>query len=106
VALFTDLGDANYLDYAIRHREVIRQFGRFPHRNAILGRVSTPAEIDVSLSTRIKILTWPVAEQMIRHRKSGFASRCGPAYGTPNCPRLAPILLWSVFAGKGICDCR
>ncbi|WP_428429869.1 DUF924 family protein [Pararhizobium sp.] len=45
VALFTDLGDANYLDYAIRHREVIHQFGRFPHRNAILGRVSTPAEI-------------------------------------------------------------
>lgn len=45
VALFTDLGDANYLDYAIRHREVIRQFGRFPHRNAILGRVSTPAEV-------------------------------------------------------------
>jgi uncharacterized protein (DUF924 family) len=46
VALFTDLGDANYLDYAIRHREVIRKFGRFPHRNAILGRVSTPAEVE------------------------------------------------------------
>lgn len=45
VALFTDLGDANYLDYAIRHREVIRRFGRFPHRNAILGRVSTPEEV-------------------------------------------------------------
>lgn len=45
VALFTDLGDGYYLDYAIRHCEVIRQFGRFPHRNAILGRVSTPAEV-------------------------------------------------------------
>ena len=44
VKLFTELGDADYLDYAIRHREVIEQFGRFPHRNAILGRVSTPAE--------------------------------------------------------------
>lgn len=32
------------LDYARRHREVIRRFGRFPHRNAILGRVTTPAE--------------------------------------------------------------
>ncbi len=28
-----------------RHRDVIRRFGRFPHRNAILGRVSTPEEI-------------------------------------------------------------
>jgi len=45
VALFTDLGDANYLDYAIRHREIVLRFGRFPHRNAILGRVSTPAEV-------------------------------------------------------------
>jgi len=35
---------ANTLDYAIKHREVIEQFGRFPHRNAILGRESTPAE--------------------------------------------------------------
>jgi uncharacterized protein (DUF924 family) len=33
------------LDYARRHGEVIRRFGRFPHRNAILGRESTAAEI-------------------------------------------------------------
>lgn len=33
------------LDYAIRHRDVIEQFGRFPHRNEILNRPSTPAEI-------------------------------------------------------------
>ncbi len=33
------------LDYAIRHRAVIERFGRFPHRNEILGRQSTPAEI-------------------------------------------------------------
>lgn len=45
VKLFTALGDANYLDYAIRHREVIERFGRFPHRNAILARTSTPAEV-------------------------------------------------------------
>ena len=32
------------LDYAHKHREVIQQFGRFPHRNAALGRTSTPAE--------------------------------------------------------------
>lgn len=35
---------AGYLDYAERHRAVILRFGRFPHRNAILGRVDTPEE--------------------------------------------------------------
>jgi uncharacterized protein (DUF924 family) len=31
-------------EWAEKHRVVIRRFGRFPHRNAVLGRVSTPAE--------------------------------------------------------------
>jgi len=35
---------AGFVDYAVRHREVIARFGRFPHRNAILGRESTPEE--------------------------------------------------------------
>jgi uncharacterized protein (DUF924 family) len=34
-----------YLDYAIRHRQIIQRFGRFPHRNKILGRESTPEEL-------------------------------------------------------------
>jgi uncharacterized protein (DUF924 family) len=34
------------LDYAIRHRDVIARFGRFPHRNALLGRASSSAEIE------------------------------------------------------------
>jgi len=34
------------LDYAYRHRDVIAQFGRFPHRNESLGRPSTAAEVD------------------------------------------------------------
>lgn len=33
------------IDYAWRHWHVIRRFGRFPHRNAVLGRESTPAEL-------------------------------------------------------------
>jgi len=45
VALFRALGDADYLDYALRHKDVIERFGRFPHRNAILGRPSTAAEL-------------------------------------------------------------
>lgn len=36
---------ANTLDYAIRHQQVIDRFGRFPHRNALLGRTSTPEEL-------------------------------------------------------------
>lgn len=36
----------SFLDYARRHREVIARFGRFPHRNAALGRTSTPAELN------------------------------------------------------------
>ena len=41
-----DEGFRSGLDYAKRHREVIERFGRFPHRNEILGRQSTPAEVD------------------------------------------------------------
>lgn len=36
---------ASALDYARRHEAVVRRFGRFPHRNAILGRESTPEEV-------------------------------------------------------------
>jgi uncharacterized protein (DUF924 family) len=36
----------SFLDYARQHRDVILRFGRFPHRNAALGRDSTPAELD------------------------------------------------------------
>lgn len=35
-----------FLDYARRHRDVVARFGRFPHRNAILGRPSTPDEVE------------------------------------------------------------
>lgn len=44
VALFTALGDPVTLDYAVRHRDIIDRFGRFPHRNAVLGRASTSEE--------------------------------------------------------------
>jgi len=40
---FRQMADS-YLDYAERHRTVIRRFGRYPHRNQILGRLSTPEE--------------------------------------------------------------
>lgn len=36
----------NTVDYAERHRAIVRRFGRFPHRNTLLGRTSTPEEIE------------------------------------------------------------
>jgi len=44
VALFGALGDAETTRYAELHRDIVDRFGRFPHRNAILGRASTPEE--------------------------------------------------------------
>jgi uncharacterized protein (DUF924 family) len=44
VALFKAVGDADGLKWAALHADIIRRFGRFPHRNAVLGRVSTPEE--------------------------------------------------------------
>jgi uncharacterized protein (DUF924 family) len=38
--------DEEQLRYALRHRDIIRRFGRFPHRNAILGRASSAEEIE------------------------------------------------------------
>ena len=45
VLLFTRLGEAEQLGYAKKHRDVIARFGRFPHRNAMLGRAPRPDEI-------------------------------------------------------------
>ncbi len=49
LALFGELaretGDDTLLDWARRHADVIFRFGRYPHRNAILGRASTPEEV-------------------------------------------------------------
>ena len=36
----------SYVEFAEKHRDLIRRFGRFPHRNADLGRASTPEEIE------------------------------------------------------------
>jgi len=46
VALYEQDGLQDNLSFARHHREIVRRFGRFPHRNAILGRASTPAELE------------------------------------------------------------
>ena len=46
VELYAALGDGEGLRYARLHREIVDRFGRFPHRNAVLGRPSTPDEVE------------------------------------------------------------
>jgi uncharacterized protein (DUF924 family) len=43
--LVTALGDDHFLGYARKHHDIIARFGRFPHRNAILGRSPRPEEV-------------------------------------------------------------
>ena len=45
IDIYERYADRDTLEYAKQHRDVITRFGRFPHRNAVLGRESTPEEI-------------------------------------------------------------
>ena len=45
LALFAQPGMENNLDFERRHMAIIDRFGRYPHRNAVLGRTSTPEEL-------------------------------------------------------------
>jgi uncharacterized protein (DUF924 family) len=44
IALYKAAGDADGVKWAEIHADIIRRFGRFPHRNAVLGRMTTPEE--------------------------------------------------------------
>jgi uncharacterized protein (DUF924 family) len=46
VRLFSQKGMEENLDFELSHKKIIDRFGRYPHRNIILGRKSTPEEID------------------------------------------------------------
>jgi len=45
-ALFASLGNPENDKYAIEHRDIVARYGRFPHRNEVLGRASTAEELD------------------------------------------------------------
>ena len=45
IALFTQLGIERQLDFALRHQAIVERFGRYPHRNAVLGRSSSAEEV-------------------------------------------------------------
>jgi uncharacterized protein (DUF924 family) len=46
VRLYTVNGSQYTLDFELKHRDIIQEFGRYPHRNSILGRTSTQAELE------------------------------------------------------------
>ena len=46
VELFATIGNDVAYDFALQHKAIIDRFGRYPHRNAILGRESTPEEVE------------------------------------------------------------
>ena len=43
--LFAGMGNDDYVKYAVEHRDIVAQYGRFPHRNEVLGRASTAEEL-------------------------------------------------------------
>jgi uncharacterized protein (DUF924 family) len=53
VLLFTGLGEDKQLGFARKHREIIERFGRFPHRNAMLGRAPRADELAAG-----KVVPW------------------------------------------------
>ena len=53
ILLFTEIGDEEQVEYARKHREIIERFGRFPHRNEVLGRAPRPDEVAAG-----KVVPW------------------------------------------------
>lgn len=47
VSLYEALGNEHSLHFAREHRDIVARFGRFPHRNAVLGRENTPEETEL-----------------------------------------------------------
>jgi uncharacterized protein (DUF924 family) len=45
-ALYKEFAPAENYDFELRHKVIVDRFGRYPHRNEILGRVSTPEEVE------------------------------------------------------------
>ena len=60
--LFTQLNDDELFGYAKDHYDVIARFGRFPHRNALLGRTSTPDE-EAFLAEEASAFHWTATDQ-------------------------------------------
>ncbi len=71
VALFSGLGEGPSLDAAVGHYEAIRKFGRFPHRNAALGRRNTPEEEEYLKDPPLWGMTAAEAAELERRKACG-----------------------------------
>ena len=71
VALFSSLGEGPSLDASVGHYEAIRRFGRFPHRNAVLGRRNTPEEKEYLKDPPLWGMTAAEAAELERRKACG-----------------------------------
>ena len=85
--------DPHSAERSEHHRDIIRRFGRFPHRNAILGRTSRPEEERYLAEGGYE---WVAERFFSRARASHFLLE----YDTPRAGDFAPLRL--VPAGKGV----
>ena len=68
VELFSRLEEGPSIESAIKHREAIQKFGRFPHRNAVLGRENTPEESEYLRNPPLWGMTAAEAEELERRQ--------------------------------------
>ena len=74
VELFSSLTGGPSIESAIKHREAIKRFGRFPHRNAVLGRENTPEETEYLRDPPLWGMTAAEAEELERRKAQAAAS--------------------------------
>ena len=76
LALFSQPGMEGNLDFERRHKEIIDRFGRYPHRNAVLGRASTPAELEFLKTPGSSFLDTPLVLARRRNRAPQGMDSC------------------------------
>jgi uncharacterized protein (DUF924 family) len=74
VALFTQLGNQDNLNFELRHQGIIDRFGRYPHRNAILGRSSGAEELAFLGEPGSSF--WSFVLWVLRHWQQPVRARC------------------------------
>ncbi len=86
LVLYTELNNGDQLEFELRHKAIIDRFGRYPHRNAILGRTSTPEE-EAFYSSPDRVL---ISDHL---RPAGKNSRPGAAISVIQRERLFPYAM-------------
>jgi hypothetical protein len=74
--LFASLGPSESYDSELRHKAIIDRFGRFPHRNELLGRQSTAEELAFLLELRAQAITRTSWAAQLKRRTFGACWTC------------------------------